>query len=109
MQLYKEGTLQGKGLVAVPFAPAPASLPSDIPGYVGFDPLGLSTLCNLDWLREAEIKHGRVAMLAATGAIVQDVFQFPVISLSLSLMCFILYWFSSTEEARECSKLEQAQ
>jgi hypothetical protein len=95
MQLYKDGTMQGKGLVAVPFAPAPASLPADIPGYVGFDPLGLSTLCNLDWLREAEIKHGRVAMLAATGAIVQDVFQFPVFHILIPGMALFRSWHCS--------------
>ena len=42
-------------------------------GDVGFDPLGLSEIDDLGidlyWLREAEIKHGRVAMLAATGVI----------------------------------------
>ena len=47
-------------------------------GYVGFDPLGFSTLGNIAFLREAEVKHGRVAMLAAGGAIAQDLFQFPV-------------------------------
>jgi hypothetical protein len=30
-----------------------------------------------DWLREAELKHCRVAMLATLGCIVQDVFKFP--------------------------------
>lgn len=29
------------------------------------------------WAREAEVKHGRVCMLAATGAIVQDLYTFP--------------------------------
>jgi hypothetical protein len=29
------------------------------------------------WLREAELKHCRVAMLATLGCIVQDVFKFP--------------------------------
>ena len=29
------------------------------------------------WAREAEVKHGRIAMLAATGLIVQDLFTFP--------------------------------
>ena len=47
-------------------------------GYVGFDPLGLSTLLDVQFLREAEVKHGRVAMLAAAGAIAQDLFHFPV-------------------------------
>ena len=47
-------------------------------GYVGFDPLGLSTLFDVQFLREAEVKHGRVAMLAAAGAIAQDLYHFPV-------------------------------
>ena len=47
-------------------------------GDVGFDPLGISTLGDIKFLREAEIKHGRVAMLAAAGAIAQDIFKFPV-------------------------------
>ena len=32
------------------------------------------------WAREAEIKHGRICMLAALGAIVQDVYTFPFMS-----------------------------
>ena len=46
-------------------------------GDVGFDPLGISNLIDVRWLREAELKHGRVCMLAATGMIVQDVATFP--------------------------------
>ncbi len=29
------------------------------------------------WAREAEVKHGRICMLAALGSIVQDVYHFP--------------------------------
>ena len=47
-------------------------------GDVGFDPLGLSEIDDLGidlyWLREAELKHGRVAMLAATGVIWVEAF-----------------------------------
>ena len=47
-------------------------------GDVGFDPLGLSTIdevgIDLYWLREAEIKHCRVAMLAVTGMIQVELF-----------------------------------
>ena len=60
---------------AIPFdwgAP-PASLPSNIPGYTGFDPLGISTLIPIKYLQESEIKHGRAAMLATLGSVVQDV------------------------------------
>jgi light-harvesting complex I chlorophyll a/b binding protein 1 len=46
-------------------------------GDVGFDPLGLSEIdgvgIDLYWLREAEIKHCRLAMLAVTGFIFVEV------------------------------------
>tara|TARA_A100001035_G_C27317427_1_gene292516 strand:+ start:218 stop:418 length:201 start_codon:yes stop_codon:yes gene_type:complete len=46
-------------------------------GDEGFDPLGLSNINDLGvdlyWLREAELKHARVAMLAFVGLIMQEV------------------------------------
>merc|ERR1719182_710201 len=33
-------------------------------GDVGFDPIGFSEILPMDWLREAELKHCRVSMLA---------------------------------------------
>ena len=36
-------------------------------GDVGFDPLGFTEVFSLEWLREAEIKHARVSMLAFVG------------------------------------------
>lgn len=43
-----------------------------------FDPLGLGEKGDLIWLREAELKHGRIAMLAVVGFIVNDLgFHFP--------------------------------
>ena len=38
-------------------------------GYAGFDPLGFSDYYDIKWLQEAEIKHGRIAMLAAVGMV----------------------------------------
>ena len=38
---------------------------------------GIFGWADVIWAREAEVKHGRIAMLAATGLIVQDVFTFP--------------------------------
>jgi hypothetical protein len=38
---------------------------------VEFDPLGFSDNFDVKWLREAELKHGRVSMLAVTGWLVQ--------------------------------------
>jgi hypothetical protein len=46
-------------------------------GDQGWDPLGISNLIDVRWLREAELKHGRVCMLGATGMLVQDVYTFP--------------------------------
>jgi hypothetical protein len=64
---------------AIPFdwGVPPSSLPSNIPGYAGFDPLGISTLLPIKYLQESEIKHGRAAMLATLGAVVQDVVVDP--------------------------------
>ncbi|KAG8463533.1 hypothetical protein KFE25_003806 [Diacronema lutheri] len=43
-----------------------------------FDPLGLGEKGDVVWLREAELKHGRVAMLAVVGYIVNDLgIHFP--------------------------------
>lgn len=38
-------------------------------GYAGFDPLGFSDYYDINWLKEAEIKHGRICMLAALGMV----------------------------------------
>ncbi|EKU23058.1 hypothetical protein NSK_003767 [Nannochloropsis salina CCMP1776] len=79
---------------------APASLPSsssfrrtqgrvsmDISGIVGsdvevpeFDPLGLAKNKDeetLGWYRAAELKHGRVCMLASVGYLVQGLYHLP--------------------------------
>ena len=53
---------------SLPFMARPAALDGSMVGDVGFDPLGFAK--NKDDLanyREAEIKHGRLAMLAAAG------------------------------------------
>ena len=53
-------------------------LDGSMAGDVGFDPLGLSTIdevgVDLYWLREAEIKHARVAMLAVVGFLQVEIF-----------------------------------
>merc|ERR1719379_529563 len=46
-------------------------------GDVGFDPLGFSEILPMDWLREAELKHCRVAMLAFVGFIFTDFYTLP--------------------------------
>jgi hypothetical protein len=71
MQLWQDGVLQGLGVDAIPGTDRPKNLDGTMVGDIGFDPLGFSNWLDLNWAREAEIKHGRVAMLAATGMIVQ--------------------------------------
>ena len=56
---------------ALPFMEEPAHLAGMI-GNVGFDPLSLSTPQNIKWMREAELKHGRMCMLAWTGYVAVD-------------------------------------
>ena len=56
---------------ALPFMEEPAHLAGMI-GNVGFDPLSLSTPQNIKWMREAELKHGRMTMLAWTGYVAVD-------------------------------------
>jgi light-harvesting complex I chlorophyll a/b binding protein 4 len=54
--------------------------PTGTAGWVGddeFDPLGFSDLYDMKWLREAEIKHGRVSMLATTGFVMQQFWTLP--------------------------------
>ena len=47
-------------------------------GDLGFDPLGFSSWVNLGFVQEAEIKHGRLAMLGLVGCFVESVgFKFP--------------------------------
>jgi len=57
---------------ALPFLEAPPQLDGSMAGDVGFDPLNLSGYYSLDWMREAEIKHGRICMLAFLGYLAVD-------------------------------------
>jgi hypothetical protein len=64
---------------SIPFLERPKNLPGDgsIPADFGFDPLGFSDYYDLKWLREGEIKNGRVAMLAALGCVFPEFARFP--------------------------------
>eukprot|EP00592_Proboscia_alata_P008273 CAMPEP_0194351832 /NCGR_PEP_ID=MMETSP0174-20130528/217_1 /TAXON_ID=216777 /ORGANISM="Proboscia alata, Strain PI-D3" /LENGTH=219 /DNA_ID=CAMNT_0039119537 /DNA_START=76 /DNA_END=735 /DNA_ORIENTATION=- len=70
--------LQAERSQALPFLNRPALLDGSMAGDVGFDPLGLSGIddvgVDLYWLREAEIKHCRVAMLAVAGILQVEIF-----------------------------------
>mmetsp|Transcript_11761 Transcript_11761/g.24770 ORF Transcript_11761/g.24770 Transcript_11761/m.24770 type:complete len:203 (+) Transcript_11761:146-754(+) len=62
---------------AMPFLTAPTNLDGYV-GGVGFDPLGFSDNFDPKWLVESEIKHGRVAMLAAAGFMASQFVNFPM-------------------------------
>lgn len=63
---------------AMPFLTAPACQSSGLPGAeTGFDPLYLSDFMDIKWMREAELKHGRICMLAATGFLAQEFIALP--------------------------------
>jgi len=62
---------------SLPFLTKPSNLAGYV-GDVGFDPLGFSDNFDMKWLREAELKHGRVAMLAAVGFVASEFVTFPM-------------------------------
>lgn len=64
---------------ALPFLTRRASLGpvGKYAGDVGFDPLGFTEFWPIEWFREAEIKHCRVAMLAFVGFVFTDFYHLP--------------------------------
>merc|ERR1719379_2441926 len=63
---------------AVPFLEYPEQLEGWVGGEKGFDPLGVTNALPVYLVREAELKHGRVCMLAVTGWIATDLgVRFP--------------------------------
>merc|ERR1719183_2219223 len=62
---------------SLPWTEAPAHLQGMV-GNADFDPWGLSTPQNIKWMREAELKHGRMAQLAWAGYVAVDIgIKFP--------------------------------
>jgi len=62
--------------MSLPFMDRPAALTGALAGDVGFDPLGFAkSEADLMNYREAEIKHARLAMLAAAGWPLSEVFD----------------------------------
>mmetsp|Transcript_8914 Transcript_8914/g.27437 ORF Transcript_8914/g.27437 Transcript_8914/m.27437 type:complete len:203 (+) Transcript_8914:54-662(+) len=62
---------------SIPFLTAPKNLDGYV-GNVGFDPLGFAEAWDIKYMREAELKHGRVAMMAIVGCIAPELgFHFP--------------------------------
>ena len=61
---------------SLPFMQRPAALTGDLAGDVGFDPFGFAkSEADLMNYREAEVKHARLAMLAAAGWPLSEVFD----------------------------------
>jgi len=69
---------------AIPFLKKPPALDGSLVGDVGFDPLGISTTIielggDMKYVREAELMHGRQAMLATVGFVFPATFgKLPV-------------------------------
>jgi len=61
---------------SVPFLLEPENTKGWV-GDVGFDPVGFSNWFDMKWMREAEIKHGRVGMLASLGYFLQEWWTLP--------------------------------
>merc|ERR1711966_501974 len=69
MQLYEDGIEQGASVTASYIGwknlerPTSEAFDGTWAGDVGFDPLGISDLIDVRWLREAEVKHGAMQQL----------------------------------------------
>jgi hypothetical protein len=57
---------------SLPFLLKPKNLEAYTAGNEEFDPLGFAEYYDIKWMREAELKHARVAMLATVGWLVQS-------------------------------------
>mmetsp|Transcript_18587 Transcript_18587/g.58473 ORF Transcript_18587/g.58473 Transcript_18587/m.58473 type:complete len:204 (+) Transcript_18587:46-657(+) len=56
---------------SIPFIAAPKNLDGMV-GNADFDPLGFAEIFDIKYMREAELKHGRVAMMAIIGYIAPE-------------------------------------
>ena len=84
LRLYKGQSSSSSGTTStmmimsasLPFLPRPALLDGTLPGDRGFDPFNFASDTNaLQWQRKAELKHGRLAMLAAVGWPMAELFH----------------------------------
>jgi len=70
-QAFANGYVGGEGPEPIPFSPSGTS--------IEFDPCGFAERAPewLPWFREAELKHGRAAMLATVGFVVPEFIRIP--------------------------------
>lgn len=69
--------------LSMPFMPRPVALDGSMAGDVGFDPLGFAKdSTSLMNYREAEIRHSRLAMLAAAGWPLSELFNKKISALT---------------------------
>jgi hypothetical protein len=70
---FAKGLVGGESVEPMPFRPG------NDKSAKNFDPLGLSERAPewVNWFREAELKHGRQAMLAVVGMVVPEFFRIP--------------------------------
>ena len=86
MKLYptKDSSIIDKDVImseALPFQPKPSVLDGTLAGDAGFDPFGFANSKeSLLQLRESEIKHARIAMLAAVGWPLSELWDKPLAS-----------------------------
>jgi hypothetical protein len=82
MNLYKDKSQVDEDVDmsdSLPFVPRPVILTREMAGDVGFDPFNLAqNEENLLWQRQAELKHARIAMLAAVGWPLSELYDKPL-------------------------------
>jgi Chlorophyll A-B binding protein len=62
--------------LSLPFLKRPAMLDGSLPGDRGFDPFNFSSDASaLQWYRDSEVRHARIAMLAAVGWPLAELFH----------------------------------
>jgi len=81
LKLYRIETDDGIDMSdSLPFSPRPVLLDGTMAGDVGFDPFNFAgdDAQELYTMREAEVKHGRIAMLASVGWVVSEILDKPI-------------------------------
>lgn len=71
--VQRDVSLNAEMSKSIPFLVKPEKLDGSMVGDMGFDPMGLSEIqTDLIYARWAELKHGRICMLAILGMVAQE-------------------------------------